>query len=313
MTLVICEHDNTDLTAISANAFAAAGQLGDVTALVLGDNCHSVAEQAAAYMPVKQVILAESAQFKDGVSEAIAPTILSVIDKLQPRAIVAASSSFAKGLLPWLAAKLGVHPISDVIEIGADNHFKRPIYAGNAIAEIKSNQECNVFTIRATAFKAAAVTQDAAPIESITAQTASSNTSFVSRKHSTSARPDLTSAEIVVSGGRGVGSKENFALIEALADKLQAAVGASRAAVDAGFIANEFQVGQTGKIVAPKLYIAIGISGAIQHLAGMKDAAVIVAINKDADAPIFAIADYGLAGDLFDLVPELTAKITPKT
>ena len=323
MILVICEHDNQQLATATEHAFSAAQQLGEVTAMVVGSDCQAVAEQAAQYAAVNKVLMCDEPSCKDSVTEVIAPTLLAAIEQYKPEAVIAANSSFAKGLLPWLAAKLAIHPLSDVIDIVDKNQFKRPIYAGNAIAKVHSHQPCNVLTIRPTAFAAAEKHLDAslghqskghpsnlaASIELVAYHPATVHTRLVSRQQSSNSRPDLSHAKVIVSGGRGVGSQDNFALIEKLADHLQAAVGASRAAVDAGFIANEYQVGQTGKVVAPSLYIAVGISGAIQHLAGMKDSEVIVAINKDADAPIFSVADYGLVGDLFEIIPELIDKI----
>ncbi len=310
MIIVYCEHDNQQLSTATKNALTAAAELGEVHALVMGHNCQSVAQEVATLQGVSKVLLSEDEQFAHPVTEVIAPVILTAMEGAS--ALVAAHTSFARGLLPWIAAKLDIDPISDVIQLQIDgNHLKckRPIYAGSALLTIECTQQKKVLSIRPTAFSPASVGEVSVPIEMLSAQAGVSKTQFISCHSGGGDRPDLSSAERVVSGGRGMGSKENFALLEQLADKLGAAVGASRAAVDAGFIANEFQVGQTGKLVAPQLYIAVGISGAIQHLAGMKDSGVIVAINQDADAPIFSIATYGLVGDLFTIVPELIENI----
>ena len=304
--LVIAEHDNSELKSATANTVTAAAQLGEVTALVAGYNCNSVTEQLAALEGVSKVIVADAETYQHALAEQLASLV--VANAAGFTHLLAPATSYGKNLMPRVAALLDVAQISDIVSIEDANTFKRPIYAGNAIATVKSSDAVKVITVRGTAFDAA-VSGDAATIESIEAIAGENKSRFVSQELSKSDRPELTAAKIIVSGGRGVGSGENFAILETLADKLGAGLGASRAAVDAGFVPNDYQVGQTGKIVAPDLYIAIGISGAIQHLAGMKDSKVIVAINSDEDAPIFEVADYGLVADLFDVLPELTAAV----
>lgn len=309
-SLVIAEHDGSTIKAATLATITAASQLGGpVHLLVAGDSsAQAVATAACKIAGVEKVIFAGSPGFKDGLAENITPVIVNMARHYSH--ILAPSTSFGKNLLPRAAALLDVQQISDIIAVVSPDTFKRPIYAGNAIATVQSSDSLKLLTVRTTAFAASAAEGGSASLEQITAGDGDMGLSaFVSREVSVSARPELTSAKIIVSGGRGVGSKENFAVIEALADKLGAAVGASRAAVDAGFAPNDWQVGQTGKIVAPELYIAVGLSGAIQHLAGMKDSKVIVAINKDPDAPIFQVADYGLVADLFTALPELTSKL----
>jgi len=301
--IVLAEHDNVSLKDATLNAVTAAIAVDkDVHILVAGHNCGDVATAAQAIAGVGKVLVSDAEQYAHPLAEAIAPLLLSVRDKYD--AFVAPATTTGKNVMPRLAALLDVAQVSDIISVESPDTFKRPIYAGNAIQTVQSSDAKKVITVRSTGF-APAQTGGSAEIENIEAQAASANSAFVSSELSKSDRPELTSAKIIISGGRGMGSGENFALIEAVADKLGAAVGASRAAVDAGFVPNDYQVGQTGKIVAPELYIAVGISGAIQHLAGMKDSKVIVAINKDEDAPIFQIADYGLVADLFDILPEL--------
>lgn len=308
--LVIAEHANDQLRPVTANVVAAAQVLGqlsagaDIHVLVAGGDAKPAAAQAAAIAGVKKVLLADSAQLKDQVAEPVAQQILSIANDYD--AVLFPATAFGKNIAPCVAAKLDVSQISDVIEILAIDTFKRPIYAGNVIATVQSADKIKVMTVRGTAFEAAA-SQPEAAIESVSAVGAPDHSAvFESREIAVLARPELTAAKVVVSGGRALGSKENFDMLEKLADTLGAAMGASRAAVDAGYAPNDWQVGQTGKVVAPQLYIAVGISGAIQHLAGMKDSKVIVAINQDPEAPIFQVADYGLVGDLFQLVPELT-------
>jgi electron transfer flavoprotein alpha subunit len=306
--LVIAEHDNRELKAATGNTLAAAQAFNeDIHVLVAGSGCQAVADAAARYQGVKQVLLADAAHYEHQLAEDIAPLVVSL--GKQYSAILAPSSSNGKNLVPRVAALLDVQPLSDVMAIEGANLFVRPIYAGNVIATEQNDEAVKVMTVRTTAFDPVAADQSAASIETLAAQPPSGLSSFVGEELAQSDRPELTSARIVISGGRGLLNGENFQLLYTLADKLGAAVGASRAAVDAGFVANDMQVGQTGKVVAPDLYIAVGISGAIQHLAGMKDSKVIVAINKDADAPIFQVADYGLVADLFDALPELTEKI----
>lgn len=306
--LVIAEHDNHELKAATGNTLAAAQAFNeDIHLLVAGANCQAVAEAAARYQGVKQVLLADAEHYQHQLAEDIAPLVASLGQ--QYSAILAPSSSNGKNLVPRVAALLDVQPLSDVMAIEAANLFVRPIYAGNVIATEQNDEAVKLMTVRTTAFDAVPADQSAATIEPLAALPASGLSSFVGEELVQSDRPELTSARVVVSGGRALGNAENFQLLYALADKLGGAVGASRAAVDAGFVANDMQVGQTGKVVAPDLYIAVGISGAIQHLAGMKDSKVIVAINKDADSPIFQVADYGLVADLFEALPELTDKI----
>ena len=302
--LVIAEHDNAELQGATAPTVAAASQLGDdVIVLVAGAGCAAVADQAATIGGVSKVLLVEDERYAEPVAEQLAPLVVSLADGNSH--LLAPASTFGKNLMPRVAALLDVAQISEIIRVDGPDTFARPIYAGNAIATVKTSDSQVVLTVRTTAFDAPAA-QDAAPVEAAAAADAFDKTRFVSRELTKSERPELTAASVIVSGGRGLGSGENFNIIEALADKLGAAVGASRAAVDAGYVPNDYQVGQTGKIVAPELYIAVGISGAIQHLAGMKDSKVIVAINKDEEAPIFEVADYGLVADLFQAVPELT-------
>ncbi|MEJ2528494.1 MAG: FAD-binding protein [Gammaproteobacteria bacterium] len=306
--LIIAEHDNTALKPATLNTVTAAQRLGDdLHILVAGHGCSAVAEQAAQIGGVGKVFISDDPAYQHPMPENMAELVLGIASGYSH--IVAAATTSGKNYMPRVAAKLDVAQISDIVSVEADDVFIRPIYAGNALATVKSNDSIKVITVRGTAFDAAAASGGTATIENLAAAAISDSARFVSQELSISDRPELTAADTVVSGGRGVGSGENFKLIEALADKLGAAVGASRAAVDAGYVPNDYQVGQTGKIVAPDLYIAVGISGAIQHLAGMKESKVIVAINKDEDAPIFEIADSGLVADLFAAVPELTAAI----
>ena len=299
-TLVIAEHDGKALKAVTLHTLSAAQALKqDMTILVAGDSCRAVAESAARF---GKVLLCESPQYKDQSPESLAPWIAALAKQYSH--VLLPASSFGKNLAPRIAALLDVAQISDVIRIESADTFKRPIYAGNAIATVQSTDAIKVLTIRSTAFEAAKE-GGSASIESIAPGPANDQSRLVGREIAQSERPELGSARVVVSGGRGLGSAEAFKMLEQLADALGAALGASRAAVDAGYVPNDWQVGQTGKIVAPELYIAVGISGAIQHLAGMKDSRVIVAINKDAEAPIFSVADYGLVGDLFEVVPQL--------
>lgn len=305
--LIVAEHDNKSLKGATLNAITAAAALGDdIRVLVAGDGCQAVADEVAKVAGVKKVLLAEAAHFAHPLAEELAPLIADIAKNAE--AVIAGATTFGKNVLPRVGALLDVQPMSDVIAIESSSRFKRPIYAGNVIATVESSDSIKVFTVRTTAFDAAG-SGGSAEIETVSAPDAVASSAFVSEALAESDRPELTAAKIVISGGRGVQSGENFELLYQLADKLGAAVGASRAAVDAGFVPNDMQVGQTGKIVAPDLYIAVGISGAIQHLAGMKDSKIIVAINKDEDAPIFQVADYGLVADLFDVVPELISKI----
>jgi electron transfer flavoprotein alpha subunit len=309
--LVLAEHDNATLKPATLNTVAAAQPLGllegDVTLLVAGHQCAAVAEQAAKVSGVTKVLLADDAALEHGMAEAIAPLLVDLAPNYSH--LLGAATTTGKNVLPRAAALLDVAMISDVIAIDGADTFQRPIYAGNAIATIKSADALKVISIRTTAFEAAPSDGGSAGIETITGGYEQDLSKFTGSDLTKSERPELTSARVVVSGGRGMQSEDNFALLEAVADKLGGAIGASRAAVDAGFAPNDYQVGQTGKVVAPDLYIAVGISGAIQHLAGMKDSKVLVAINKDSEAPIFQVADYGLVADLFDVLPELSAKL----
>jgi electron transfer flavoprotein alpha subunit len=308
--LVVAAHDNKAVRANVANAVTAAGQMGsDVTVLVAGKDCGEAAKSAAAIAGVAKVLQAEDAAYAFWLAEDVAPLVV----KLAPNYshVVMAADSAGKNLAPRVAALLDVAQVSEAIQVVSPDTFVRPIYAGNAMATVQSADKVKVVTIRPTNFKAAAGGGSAA-IEQIGGEGSKGLSSYVGAELSKSERPELTSAKIVVSGGRGMGSGDNFKILEALADKLGAGLGASRAAVDAGYVPNDYQVGQTGKVVAPDLYIAVGISGAIQHLAGMKDSKTIVAINKDEEAPIFQVADYGIVGDLFQIVPELTAAVAKK-
>ncbi|CAO3415840.1 electron transfer flavoprotein subunit alpha/FixB family protein [Azospirillum endophyticum] len=301
--LILADHDNASLKPATAHAVTAASKLGgDVHILVAGRNAAPAAEQAAKLSGVAKVLLADDAAYEHALAEPVAALLVSLAPGYSY--VLAAATSVGKNVLPRVAALLDVAMISEITAVVAADSFERPIYAGNAIATVQSADLVKVITIRTTAFEAAPATGSAA-IASIAAVADPALSGFVSAELSKSERPELTSARIVISGGRGMQSGDNFHLLEAIADKLGAAVGASRAAVDAGFVPNDYQVGQTGKIVAPDLYVAVGISGAIQHLAGMKDSKVIVAINKDEEAPIFQVADYGLVADLFKALPEL--------
>lgn len=307
--LVLAEHDNKDLKDATLAAVTAAGELGgEVHLLVAGAGSASVASQAAVVAGVHKVLHADDAAYAHALPENLAPLIDGLMAGYD--AFVAPATSRGKNVAPRVAAHLDVAQISDILSVVSADTFTRPIYAGNAIATVKSSDAKKVITVRGTAFAKAATSGGSASIEAVAAAAASDKASFEGAELTASARPELTAAKIIVSGGRALGSSEKFhEYIDPLADKLGAAVGASRAAVDAGYAPNDYQVGQTGKIVAPELYMAIGISGAIQHLAGMKDSKIIVAINKDEEAPIFQVADLGLVGDLFSLVPELTGKL----
>ncbi|TKD44069.1 electron transfer flavoprotein subunit alpha/FixB family protein [Azotobacter chroococcum] len=306
--LVIAEHDNAVLAAATLNTVTAARAIGgDIHVLVAGSGCSTVAESAAKIAGVAKVLVADDAAYGHLLAENVAPLIAGLARNYSH--VLAPASTNGKNYLPRVAALLDVDQISEIVAVESADTFKRPIYAGNAIATVQSSAPIKVISVRATAFDAAAGEGGSASIEALAGAGEAGNSSFVGEELAKSDRPELTSARVVVSGGRGLQSGENFQLLYALADKLGAAVGASRAAVDAGFAPNDMQVGQTGKIVAPDLYIAVGISGAIQHLAGMKDSKVIVAINKDAEAPIFQVADYGLVADLFEVVPELEKQL----
>ena len=306
--LVIAEHDNNELRAATLNTVTAARQLGDeVNLLVAGKTCQGVAEAACKLEGVSKVLHVDADHYEHQLAEELTSLIMSLTDGVSH--ILAPASTFGKNLLPRVAALLDVAAISDITGIESGDTFVRPIYAGNAMATVKSNDNIKVITVRTTAFDPCPIEGGAATIQPVPATDPAGLSSFVSQELSKSERPELTTARIVVSGGRGFGNAENFKLLDQIADKLNAAIGASRAAVDAGYIPNDYQVGQTGKIVAPELYIAIGISGAIQHLAGMKESKVIVAVNKDEEAPIFEVADYGLVADLFQFIPEFSAAL----
>jgi electron transfer flavoprotein alpha subunit len=306
--LVLVEHDGSSIKDATLATVTAASKLGEVHALVAGSNVGSVAEAAAKIAGVAKVLVADAAHLDHDLAENVAPVAAKLMDGYD--ALVAPATTFGKNIAPRVAALIDVMQVSDVIGIEDSSTFVRPIYAGNAIATVKSKDAKKVVTVRGTAFEKASAEGGSAAVEQVDAGQPAGTSEFVSMEASESERPELTSAKIIVSGGRAFGSSEQFhALLDPLADKLGAGVGASRAAVDAGYAPNDYQVGQTGKIVAPEVYIAIGISGAIQHLAGMKDSKTIIAINKDEEAPIFQVADIGLVGDLFKIVPELTEKL----
>ena len=306
--LIIAEHDNAGIKSAVLNTISAAKAIGgDIHVLVAGHKCAAAAQAAAKAEGVAKVLVADAAHYAKPVAEDLAALIVPLAGAYSH--VLAPATSFGKNLMPRIAALLDVAQVSDIVKVVSADTFVRPIYAGNALATVQSADKIKVITVRATGFDATKAEGGAAATENIDAVADSGLSSVVAQELTQSARPELTAARVIVSGGRGMGSGENFKILEALADKLGAAVGASRAAVDSGFVPNDYQVGQTGKIVAPELYIAVGISGAIQHLAGMKDSKVIVAINKDGEAPIFQIADYGLVADLFEAVPELTGSL----
>lgn len=306
--LVFCDHDNGQFGAATLNAVSAAQQIGgDIHLLVAGDTSGTIATEAAAIAGVAKVLVADGAEYAHGLAENLAPLICDLASQYSH--ILAPATTTGKNIMPRVAALLDVMQISDIIKIDDANTFQRPIYAGNALSTVRSDEATKIITVRSTAFEASPAEGGSAAIETIGNNGDSGLSSYVKSELSSSERPELTSAPIVISGGRGMQDGANFAMLEKVADKLGAAVGASRAAVDAGFVPNDYQVGQTGKVVAPDLYVAVGISGAIQHLAGMKDSKVIVAINKDDEAPIFQVADFGLVADLFDAVPELEKEL----
>ncbi|MEX2616845.1 MAG: FAD-binding protein [Alphaproteobacteria bacterium] len=306
--LVIAEHDGRNVKPATLNAVTAAVEIGgDVDILVAGSDCGAVADAAAQIAGVGKVLCADSAEYANQLAENMAPLVVNLAANYSH--VLAPATTNGKNLMPRVAALLDVQQISEISAVIAPDTFERPIYAGNAIATVQSSDATKIITVRITGFDGAAATGGSASVEAVDATGDAGLSSFLRAEISKSERPELTSAGIVISGGRGMQNGENFAMLEKVADILGAAVGASRAAVDAGFVPNEFQVGQTGKVVAPELYIAVGISGAIQHLAGMKDSKVIVAINKDEEAPIFQVADYGLVGDLFNVIPELEAEL----
>ncbi len=307
-TLILVEHEGGEIRPATLSVVAAATAIGgDVHLLVAGSDAAGVADKAAAIAGVSKVMLADSPAYANELAENLSALVVKHAEGYSH--ILFAATAAGKNVMPRVAALLDVSGISDIIEVKSEDTFVRPIYAGNALATVKSSDSVKVIGVRTTAFDAAAAEGGSASVETVEAAEANDKVSFVGQELSQSDRPELTSADIVVSGGRGMQSGENFSMLDDIAGKLNAAVGASRAAVDAGFVPNEYQVGQTGKVVAPDLYLAVGISGAIQHLAGMKDSKVIVAINKDEEAPIFQVADYGLVADLFDALPELSAAL----
>jgi electron transfer flavoprotein alpha subunit len=307
-TLVLAEHDHHALRPATLNVVTAAGKLGgDVHLLVVGHNAGDAAQQATKISGVTKVLLADAPQFANGLAEAVAPQVVALAGDYSH--VLAAASAYGKNIMPRVAALLDVAQVSEVVSIETPDTFVRPIYAGNAMATVQATDAIKVITVRPTSFEAAPAEGGSAGVEKVAAVDGSDLARFVSRDIAKSDRPELQGAKVVISGGRGIGSADNFKLLEPLADRLNAAIGASRAAVDAGYAPNDWQVGQTGKVVAPQLYFAVGISGAIQHLAGMKDSKVIVAINKDPEAPIFQVADYGLVGDLFEVVPQLVKEL----
>ena len=306
--LVIAEHDNNNIKGSTLNTVAAASEIsGEISLLIVGSNCTSVLEEAQTINNVSKIISVDDEKYANFLAEDMSSLVISIANNY--KYIMAPATTFGKNLMPRISAKLDCQQISDIISVESDDTFKRPIYAGSCIATVKSLDEIKVITVRSTAFDPVETSNSGIEIDTLDASDSSNISEFVSEEIAKSDRPELTAANIVISGGRGMQSGDNFHLLDSIADKLGAAVGASRAAVDAGFVPNDYQVGQTGKIVAPDLYIAVGISGAIQHLAGMKDSKTIVAINKDEDAPIFQVADYGLVSDLFETLPELDSKL----
>ena len=307
-TLIVAEHDNQTLKAATLNAVAAAQQLGgDIDVLVVGSGCQAAADAAAAVPGVASVLLADNAAYENQLAENVSLAVADVAAGYD--AVLAAATANGKNVMPRVAALLDVAQISDITAVIDADTFERPIYAGNVIATVKSSDAKKVITVRTTAFDAVPAEGGSASVQAVDGAHDAGVSSFIGEEVAVSDRPELTSASVVISGGRGMQNGDNFSMLEGIADKLNAAIGASRAAVDAGFVPNDYQVGQTGKIVAPDLYMSVGISGAIQHLAGMKDSKVIVAINKDEDAPIFQVADYGLVADLFAALPELEAAL----
>ena len=306
--LVIAEHNNIEVKSSTLNTINAASKLGgEIEVLVLGSNIDNISKEISSYQHVSKVIFIDSEKFENAIAENIEPVILSLAEKYSH--ILAPATTFGKNVMPRVAVKLDVAQISDIVNIESEDTFIRPIYAGNALATVKSKDTKKVITVRPTSFDVVAKEGGSGIVEQINFDIGESKVEFIDREESKSDRPELSTARIVVSGGRGLQSAENFKLISDIADKLNAAIGASRAAVDAGYVSNDYQVGQTGKVVVPDLYIAVGISGAIQHLAGMKESKIIVAINKDEEAPIFNIADYGLTADLFEALPALSTEL----
>jgi electron transfer flavoprotein alpha subunit len=306
--LILAEHNNEEVKSSTLNTISAASKVGnDIEVLVVGSNINSLAKEIANYQYVTKVLSLDNENFEHAIAEKIDPVIVSIAENYSY--IFAPATTFGKNVMPRVAVKLDVAQISDIISIESEDTFTRPIYAGNALATVKSNDAKKVITIRPTSFDMVAKEGGSGVVEVLNFDSSENNTDFIDREESKSDRPELSTARIVVSGGRGLQSADNFKLINDIADKLNAAIGASRAAVDAGYVSNDYQVGQTGKVVVPDLYIAVGISGAIQHLAGMKESKIIVAINKDEEAPIFNIADYGLSADLFEALPQLSSEL----
>ena len=306
--LVLAEHNNTDIKSSTLNTISAASQIEqEIDVLVTGFQCEELAKKIAKCEKVSKVIFVDNEKLKNPIAENIEPIVLSIAEKYSH--IMAPATTFGKNIFPRIAVKLDLAQISDVIKIISNDTFMRPIYAGNAIATVKSNDKTKIITIRPTSFDPVETSGGSDVVESLEFETQNNSVEFIDREESQSERPELSTARVVISGGRGLQSAENFKLLNEIADKLNAAVGASRAAVDAGYVSNDYQVGQTGKVVVPDLYIAVGISGAIQHLAGMKESKVIVAINKDEEAPIFNVADYGLNADLFEALPQLSSEL----
>ena len=306
--LVLAEHNNVDIKSSTLNTISAASEIEqEIDVLVTGFQCEELAKKIAKCEKVSKVIFVDNEKLKNPIAENIEPIVLSVAEKYSH--IMAPATTFGKNIFPRIAVKLDLAQISDVIKIISNDTFMRPIYAGNAIATVKSNDKTKIITIRPTSFDPVETSGGSEVVESLEFETQNNSVEFIDREESQSERPELSTARVVISGGRGLQSAENFKLLNEIADKLNAAVGASRAAVDAGYVSNDYQVGQTGKVVVPDLYIAVGISGAIQHLAGMKESKVIVAINKDEEAPIFNVADYGLNADLFEALPQLSSEL----
>ena len=306
--LILAEHNNSEVKSSTLNTINAASKVGsEIEVLVVGSNIENISKEIANYEHVTKTIMLDNPNFENVIAEKIDPIIVSIADKYSH--IFAPATTFGKNIMPRVAVKLDIAQISDVISIESDDTFIRPIYAGNALATVKSSDTKKVITVRPTSFDVVAKEGGSGIVEIINSELVESHTEFIDREESKSDRPELSTARIVVSGGRGLQSADNFKLISDIADKLNAAIGASRAAVDAGYVRNDYQVGQTGKVVVPDLYIAVGISGAIQHLAGMKESKIIVAINKDEEAPIFNVADYGLSADLFEALPELSSEL----
>ncbi len=306
--LVLAEHNNVDIKSSTLNTIAAASKIDqDIKVLVTGYECKEVAQNISKCEKVTKVFVVDNEKLKNPIAENIEPIVLSVADNYTH--ILAPATTFGKNIFPRIAVKLDIAQVSDVIKIISSDTFMRPIYAGNAIATVKSNDKTKIITIRPTSFDPVETSGGSGIVENLSFETQTNNVEFIEREESQSERPELSTARVVISGGRGLQSADNFKLLNEIADKLNAAVGASRAAVDAGYVSNDYQVGQTGKVVVPDLYIAVGISGAIQHLAGMKESKVIVAINKDEEAPIFNVADYGLNADLFEVLPQLSSEL----